>query len=92
MLGLVYPGREDSVDLKEFKLEAKELALGGGLQYQTVPEGHIYLTSQNMKMWIAYVYNGEVEKIIDPEKDQEWVPELWLEIYRRKLRKEEART
>lgn len=75
------------MDIKEFKLEAKELALGASLQYQQTPEGDIYLTSRNMKMWIAIRHEDQIEKVIDPETEREWPPELWLEVYRAKLRK-----
>ena len=76
------------MNLSDFKLEAKELALGAGLQYQQTPEGDIYLTSKNMKMWIAVRHGDEIEKVLDPESDREWEPELWLEVYRAKIRKE----
>ena len=74
--------------LKDFKLEAKELALGAGLQYQQTPEGDIYLTSENMKMWIAKRSDDEIEKVIDPEQDREWEPEMWLMVYRAKVRRD----
>lgn len=76
------------MNYQEFEQQAKELALGAGLQYQKVPEGHIYLTSKT-KQWVALKSpaTGEIEKIIDPESDKEWPPELWLEVYRAKLRR-----
>jgi hypothetical protein len=41
-----------------------------------------------MKMWVAVRYEDEIEKILDPESDREWEPELWLEVYRAKARRD----